>query len=140
MDKLTVLFDGACSICRASADWLEHAPQEVPLELCDATSPQAQERFGAIPWLGAELVVVSGDGRVWAGPAAFLVTGWALSRWRWLANVAMSPLALPLALALFEWVTAHRGALAPLVGGRDCEDGHCLVKHTPRRAMLYAYR
>lgn len=138
MERLTVLYDGDCPVCVHIAHWLGEAPQAVRLEPVDATSPAAIERFRRIPWLGAELVVVADDGRVWAGPAAFLVTGWALSSWRWLAELAMSPLLLPLALRLFAFVTTHRDVLAPLFGAPTCGGDVCMGQHTARHAMLHA--
>lgn len=136
MERLTVLYDGDCPVCVRAAHWLEAAPQAVALELVDATSARARLRFGRIPWLGAELVAVADDGRVWAGPAAFLVTGWALRRWRWLAELAASAALLPLALALFAFVTVHRNTLAPFVGAPACGDDVCMGQHTPRHGML----
>jgi hypothetical protein len=35
-----------------------------------------------VPWLGAELVVVSDRGEVWVGPAAFILCLWALEDYR----------------------------------------------------------
>lgn len=138
MERLTVLYDGACPVCVHVAQWLGASPQAVPLELVDATSCIARERFGRIPWLGAELVVVADDGRVWAGPAAFLVTGWALNRWRWLAELACSTLLLPLALMVFAFVTTHRNVLSFFVDAPSCDGALCLGQHHPRHAVLAA--
>ncbi len=131
MKNLTVLFDGDCATCEQIAEHLQRTPQHVPLRMLDARGPEARARYASIPWLGAELVVVADDGRVWAGPVAFLVTGWALRRTRWLAEIAMGPTFLPVALALFAWISANRGWWSARIGGPGCQSTQCLAQHAP---------
>ena len=57
-------------------------PCLVDVDLMAAGSATARDRFGAVPWLGRELVVVDDRGRVWVGPAAFLMCLWATARYR----------------------------------------------------------
>jgi hypothetical protein len=45
-------------------------------------SEGAIRRYGAIPWLGSELVVVDEHGQAWVAPGAFLVCPWATRRYR----------------------------------------------------------
>ena len=82
MKRLTVLYDDGCPICVRCRSLLLHQHAFVELELLAASSPEAARRYGEVPWLGAELVVVSDEGAVWAGPAAFLVALWALVDYR----------------------------------------------------------
>ena len=82
MRSLTILYDGACALCVRCRDFLAQSSTFVPLELLSSQSRGARERFGDVPWLGEELVVVSDEGDVWVGPAAFLVCLWALREWR----------------------------------------------------------
>jgi hypothetical protein len=67
----------------------------------------AGERYREIPWLGEELVVVSDDGSVWAGPAAFLICMWALRDWREWACRLSTPALAPLARRFFAAVSSH---------------------------------
>jgi predicted DCC family thiol-disulfide oxidoreductase YuxK len=82
MKRLTVLYDAGCPLCVRSRAWMETQPAYVELEFLACQSPAAIERYGEVPWLGAELVVVSDAGEVWAGPLAFIVALWALEGYR----------------------------------------------------------
>src|SRR4051794_19106018 len=93
---LTVLFDPTCSLCRRCRAWMEGQACYVRLAFVPCTGDEARRRYGDIPWLGDELVVVGDCGEVWVGPAAFLTCLWALVEWReWsyrLAAPAFAPL------------------------------------------------
>src|SRR5688500_1308279 len=82
MRRITVLYDEACPLCVRCRSWMEREAAFVEVDFLGSSSPEARQRSGAVPWLGAELVVAADDGRVWAGPAAFLVCLWALEDWR----------------------------------------------------------
>jgi predicted DCC family thiol-disulfide oxidoreductase YuxK len=80
--RLTVLFDERCNFCLRCRDWLATQPCFVEVELMPAGSATARERYGLMPWLGEELVVVDEHGQAWVGPAAFLMCLWATIRYR----------------------------------------------------------
>jgi predicted DCC family thiol-disulfide oxidoreductase YuxK len=80
--RLTILYDERCAFCLRCADWLATQPCLVDVELLAAGSASARGRYGAVPWLGKELVVVDDRARVWVGPAAFLVCLWATAKYR----------------------------------------------------------
>jgi predicted DCC family thiol-disulfide oxidoreductase YuxK len=82
MRRLTVLYDASCPICVRCRDWMSRQHAYVELEMLPCASSEAIRRYGEVPWLGAELVVVSDEGDVWVGPAAFLVALWALEDYR----------------------------------------------------------
>src|SRR5689334_14616157 len=104
MQRLTVLYDEKCALCVRCRAWMEQQPAYVTLEFLPSGSVEARARYGKVPWLGAELVVVSDVGEVWVGPAAFLTALWALKEWReWsyrLSGDALAPLAERFFLAL----------------------------------------
>lgn len=129
MHTLTVLYDGACPMCERCRDFLAAARQRVPLRLVDCHSVEARRRFGRVPGLGRELVVVDDTGHFWIGPAAFVMCLWALERGRALATLLLTAPLLPLAIAVFAWVSNHRGSLGPWLGVPACEGGHCGVAH-----------
>jgi predicted DCC family thiol-disulfide oxidoreductase YuxK len=130
---LTVLYDGACALCIRCAEFLAGSATLVPLELLSCQSQGARERFGAVPWLGEELVCVSDEGDVWIGPAAFLVCMWALADYReWSYRLSGATLA-PLAERFFVAISSRRARIASLLAKpQRCEEGD--VCHAPRSA------
>jgi predicted DCC family thiol-disulfide oxidoreductase YuxK len=125
---LTVLYDPSCVLCRRCAFWLAGQPSYVKLTLMTCTGSEARARYGAIPWLGDELVVVGDGGEVWVGPAAFLTCLWALVEWReWSYRLAGDAFA-PLAERFFVIISNRRRALSALLGSTNCKDGACSLR------------
>lgn len=106
--RLTVVYDESCALCRRCRDWLLTQPCLVEVELLPAGSEEAHERFGTVPWLGRELVVVDDLGNVWAGPAAYLTCMWATAKYRAWAYRLSTPMLAPLAARFFLCVSKRR--------------------------------
>lgn len=145
MKRLTVLYDGTCALCLRCRDFLAHARALVPLELLSCQSREARERYGAVPWLGEELVVVSDEGDVWVGPAAFLVAMWALEDYREWSYRLSGPELAPLAERFFVAISSQRRRIASFIRKPRCEDdGVCRIPHTEdadaSHAPRHAYR
>jgi predicted DCC family thiol-disulfide oxidoreductase YuxK len=137
--RLTVLYDEECALCRRCRHWLEHQPTYVPLDFLAAGSAAARERYGDVPWLGAELVVVSDDGDVWAGPAAFLVALWATVGYRsWSFRLSGRALA-PLAERFFHVISSNRKRIGAIVGSKECPDGRCHHREPAYATALAAF-
>ena len=135
MKHLTVLYDGTCELCVRCRDFLAVSRTLVPLELLSAGSREARERYGSVPWLGEELVVVSDDGDVWVGAAAFLVSMWALADYREWSYRLSGPALAPLAERFFVSLSSKRKLIAGFLRKPRCEDGDaCSLDHAPRRA------
>jgi len=135
MKRLTVLYDGTCALCVRCRDFLATARTLVPLELLSCQSHEARMRDGAVPWLGEELVVVSDDGDVWAGPAAFLVSLWALADYREWSYRLSGPALAPLAERFFVAISSQRRRIATLFAKPRCEDGDvCRIPHLDHEA------
>lgn len=135
MKRLTVLYDGTCGLCVRCRDFLAVSRTLVPLELLSSTSREARERYGSLPWLGEELVVVSDEGDVWIGPAAFLVSMWALADYREWSYRLSGPAFAPLAERFFVSLSSQRRRIAGFLRKPRCEDGDvCSLDHAPRRA------
>jgi predicted DCC family thiol-disulfide oxidoreductase YuxK len=136
MRSMTVLYDQACALCVRCRAWLEGQEQLVPLDFVACQSREAQDRYGAVPWLGEELVVVSDEGAVWAGPAAFLMCLWALKDWREWSWRLSGPELVPLAERFFHAISSRRGRIAAILRPDPCKDGVCRVPgaHRPRTA------
>jgi len=134
MKRLTVLYDASCPICVRCRDWLETQRSFVPLELLAAGSASARRRFGEVPWLGEELVVVSDDGEVWAGAAAFLMALWALEDYReWSYRLAGDSLS-KVAERFFTALSHNRRWLAGWFAHPECTSDRCHRRATPSPA------
>jgi predicted DCC family thiol-disulfide oxidoreductase YuxK len=133
MRRLTVLYDAHCPICVRCRDWMSEQASFVELQFLACGSQEAKTRYGAVPWLGEELVVVSDEGDVWAGPAAFLVCLWALRDWREWSYRLSSPALAPMAQRFFHAVSTRRRRLAAWLGWQACETEACRVAAHPYR-------
>ena len=136
MKALTLLYDDRCPLCVRCARWLATEAQLVPIALVPSSSPEARARFGEVPWLGEELVVLGDDGSGWAGPAAFLVVLWALAEFREWSYRLRGEALQPLVRSFFEVVSHDRrriGAWLDAVyrervsgaGPDGCASGRC---------------
>jgi predicted DCC family thiol-disulfide oxidoreductase YuxK len=123
---LTVLFDPRCALCRRCRDWMQRQERYVPLSFVACTGGEARARYGDIPWLGDELIVVGDGGEVWVGPAAFLTCLWALVDWRAWSYRLSGPAFAPLARWFFSVLSSHRRGIARLFE-HDCADDACRV-------------
>ena len=127
MEALTVLYDPACALCVRCRSWMLEQASFVRVLFLAATSDEARRRYGAVPWLGEELVVINESGEVWAGPAAFLMCLWALPAWREWSYTMSGPSLAPLAARFFHAISGNRHfinrwlevASVPLGGGHD---------------------
>ena len=123
---LTVLFDARLSAeaCDARGG-SRTSPAYVPLTTLAASSAEARARFGEVPWLGEELVVVADGGAVWVGPAAFLVALWALVAYReWSYRLSGDTLSR-VAERFFMSLSSQRRLLAAWFDHGACSDGAC---------------
>jgi len=123
---LSILYDPMCNLCRSCVRWLQHQSSYVPLSFVPCTGEEARARYGDIPWLGDELVVVGDGGEVWAGPAAFLTCLWALEEYREWSYRLAGPAFAPLAERFFLLLSKQRRALSFFFAPK-CEDGNCSI-------------
>jgi predicted DCC family thiol-disulfide oxidoreductase YuxK len=138
MRALTVLYDESCPLCIRCRDWMSGQRSFVPLRFVPCGSEEARTRYRSIPWLGGELVVVSDEGDVWAGPAAFLVCLWALEDWREWSDTLSGSVFAPMAERFFKALSSRRRAVAALLFPDRCEGGTCRVPPSQHRGAAYA--
>ncbi len=132
--KVTLLYDPECSLCLRCRHWMAAQQSLVELEFLPANSHEAKTRFGQVPWLDEDIVVVANTGEVWAGSAAFIVALWALRDWRHWSYRLTGSVFSPLAERFFLQVSKNRHWLGALLAHDDCGDGHCQLPHkTPYR-------
>ncbi|MEX0754872.1 MAG: DCC1-like thiol-disulfide oxidoreductase family protein [Actinomycetota bacterium] len=123
--RLTVVYDERCGFCVRCRDWLAGQRCLVPVELLPAGSGTARRRFGALPWLGDELVVVDERGRVWVGPGAFLMCLWATARFRSQAFRLSRPGWARSAERFFLYVSKRRSRWGALLDTKDPRVSWC---------------
>ena len=137
MQRLTVLYDEACPLCVRCRAWLAEQPAFIELAFLPSGSAEARARYGAVPWLGAELCVVSDAGEVWVGPAAFLRCLWALVDYREWSYRLSGPSFAPLAERFFHALSSRRRRIAAFLERDRCPDGSCRAMHA---AGAHSYR
>ena len=129
---ITLLYDSRCALCVRCATWMWRQESFVPIRFLPCDSPEARARYGSVPWLGEELVVVSDRGEVWAGPAAFITALWALREWREWSYRISGPELAPLAGRFFHAISSNRRAIAAMIAPDPCAGGTCRVPHAFR--------
>jgi predicted DCC family thiol-disulfide oxidoreductase YuxK len=129
---ITLLYDPKCALCVRCAAWMSTQEAFVPIRFLPCDSREARELYGAVPWLGEELVVVSERGEVWAGPAAFITALWALCEWREWSYRISGPELAPLAERFFHAISSNRRAIAAMIAPDPCAGGTCRVPHAYR--------
>lgn len=89
---LTVLYDGACPLCRREMSVYRGLPANVPVCFADVNDETAQLPEGRTrDQLLARFHVRRSDGQLLSGAEAFLALWAALPGWRWLARLGRLP-------------------------------------------------
>jgi predicted DCC family thiol-disulfide oxidoreductase YuxK len=89
---LTVLYDGACPLCRREIGVYRGLPSSTPLCFADVSDTALPLPPGTTrEQLLARFHVRRGDGRLLSGAQAFLALWGQLPGWRWLARVGGVP-------------------------------------------------
>jgi predicted DCC family thiol-disulfide oxidoreductase YuxK len=123
MADLTVLFDGCCALCRASADRVRRFDTRGRIALLDLHDPSATQRFPqvnreeAMKWMQA----VDRQGRVSSGADAWARIGALLPGWNLLAWILLVPGIRWLAARIYAWIARNRYRWNRAI----CQDGSC---------------
>lgn len=128
MPKLTVLYDGACSLCRASANRLKRFDSGARLELLDLHDPSAAIRF---PQVNREeamrlMQAVDNRGRIFSGADAWAHICLALPGWKWIAWLMLLPGIHFIAEKIYAWIARNRYRW----NKEKCADAACAL-HLP---------
>jgi len=90
--KLTVLYDGACPLCRREIGVYRGLQSSTPVCFADVRDSALSLPSGTTrEQLLARFHVLDNDGRLLSGAQAFLALWAALPGWRWLARVGRVP-------------------------------------------------
>lgn len=112
--RLILLYDAQCPLCTFLRNWLARQRQLVPLDLVPAGSEEARRRCPGIDHIStlSEITLVGDSGQIYRGPAAWVVTLWALSEYRPLSHRFSTPAGARLArtavLAAAKYRQTHR--------------------------------
>jgi predicted DCC family thiol-disulfide oxidoreductase YuxK len=123
--ELTVLYDGHCALCRASAERVRRHDRGHRVELLDLHDPSVPSRF---PQVDSEkalrlMQAVDARGRVSSGVDAWAEIARTLPGWRAGAWVLRAPGIHALAGWVYGWVARNRYRW-----NRDaCADGTCAL-------------
>ncbi|WP_327353911.1 thiol-disulfide oxidoreductase DCC family protein [Streptomyces sp. NBC_01304] len=110
--RLTVLYDAECSLCTVVRKWLARQAQLVPLDLVPAGSDEARRRFPGLDHGTTldDITVIGDGGQVYLGPAAWVVTLWALREYRPMAHRMATPAGARLARGAVLAAAKYRSA------------------------------
>ena len=121
VERLCVLYDERCGLCRWARQWALNQPAYIPLMFIPAGSDQAK---GLFPGLDQgrepeELLAIGDGGEVYRNDSAWIMCLFALQDYREWANRLASPALRPLARQAFAFVSKRRGSISHWVGLAD---------------------
>ena len=125
MAELTVLYDGACGLCRASVERVRRIDPRGRIELVDLHDLGVAVRFPQVNLEDAMRLMqaVDQNGAVYSGVDAWARIGLALPGWNLLAWLLLVPGIHYVAERFYAWVARNRYR-----SNRDlCEDGSCAL-------------
>jgi len=133
MAELTILFDGSCNLCRASAERVRRFDRANRIEFLDVNDPATLQRFPqvnreeALRWMQA----VDSNGKVFSGSDAWARIGGRLPGWKLVAWTLLVPGVRWFAGKIYAWIARNRFRWNRAM----CEDGSCRVhvEKKPRR-------
>jgi predicted DCC family thiol-disulfide oxidoreductase YuxK len=128
MADLTVLYDGTCSLCRASVARVRPFDSRGRIEFLDLHDPFVPQRFPnvdpeiAMRWMQA----VDGQGHIFNGVDAWARVGLLLPGWNLLAWILLVPGIRWTAGKIYGWIARNRYRW----NREACADGTCSL-HIP---------
>jgi len=130
MPHLTVLFDGSCSLCRASVARTRRFDRDKRIEFLDLHDLQAAVRFPQVNREEAMRLMQAVDlnGHVFAGVDAWARIGRLLPGWNLIAWILLVPGIHWLAAKIYAWIARNRYRW----NRTACADGTCGV-HIPQK-------
>src|SRR5262249_26445523 len=126
--ELTVLYDGKCSLCRASVARIQRFDRDHRIEMLDLHDAAATARFPQVDREAAFRLMqaVRADGRVSTGVNAYAEIGELLPGWKWISWLLLVPGIHWTATKLYGWVARNRYRW----NAAACADGSCKI-HLP---------
>lgn len=125
MPDLTILFDGHCALCRASAARVRRFDSRGRVELLDLHKPSVSQRYPkidrdeAMKWM----LAVDSKGHIHSGADAWARVGMLLPGWKFVAWILLVPGIRLLAKKIYAWIARNRYRWNRTV----CNDDSCSV-------------
>jgi predicted DCC family thiol-disulfide oxidoreductase YuxK len=121
MQKLYVLYDAKCEICRRLKDWILVQRSWLGIAVLEAGSEKARRLFPELEQIATkdDLAVISDEGAVYLNNHAWIMVLYALVEYRdWAARLT-HPLLAPLARQAFAALSRNRHRLSSLISQDD---------------------
>ena len=123
MEKLYVLYDPKCEICRRLRDWILVQRSWIGIAVVAAGSDQSKRLFPELDQIAGQddLVVISDEGAVYLNDHAWIMVLYAMVEYRdWAARLT-HPLLMPLARQAFAALSKNRHTLSRWLSSEDPE-------------------
>lgn len=123
MEKLYVLYDPKCEICRRLRDWILVQRSWIGMAVVAAGSDQSKRLFPELDQIAGQddLVVISDEGAVYLNDHAWIMVLYAMVEYRdWAARLT-HPLLMPLARQAFAALSKNRHTLSRWLSSEDPE-------------------
>jgi predicted DCC family thiol-disulfide oxidoreductase YuxK len=117
VQRLYVLYDDRCGLCRWCRRWVEGQPKFIEVVFVSAWSDKARALFPGLSLDDPpeELLAVSDEGGVYRGGSAWVMVLYCLTEYReWSLRLASTVL-LPLARQAFDLLSKHRGVVSSVL-------------------------
>ena len=137
MQRLYLLYDGDCALCRRLRNWLDEQPHWLELQMLPANSEAAKQLFPSLAAAGRpeELVVVTDEGDYYKGNHAWIMCLYALTEYRAWAYRLARPLLLPLARQAFDALSHNRARISHWLRADEAEIARELERIKPSCTM-----
>jgi predicted DCC family thiol-disulfide oxidoreductase YuxK len=114
MKCLNVIYDADCALCRRCREWLHEQPAFLTLTFTPLQALDLEDRF---PGIGQyqpreQLIVISDEGGVYVGGAAWIMCLYALEDYRELSVHLARPGIMPFARRVCELISHNRLTLS----------------------------
>jgi len=121
MNRLYLLYDDRCELCRRLKNWVLRQDAWLELKLLPAGSPAARQLFPGLEQIatGNDLVAISDLGEVYLNNHAWIMCLYALREYRGWARRLAHPLLLPLARQAFDTLSKNRQGISQWLAGDD---------------------
>lgn len=123
MEKLYVLYDPRCELCRRLKDWLLVQRSWLGLSMVPAGSEKAKKMFPELDQIATcnDLAVISDEGQVYLNDRAWIMVMYALEEYRDWASRLAHPLLMPLARQAFSALSRNRRIISRWLNATDPE-------------------
>jgi len=123
VEKLYVLYDPRCELCRRLKDWLLVQRSWLGLSMVPAGSEKAKKMFPELDQIATcnDLAVISDEGQVYLNDRAWIMVMYALEEYRDWASRLAHPLLMPLARQAFSALSRNRRIISRWLNATDPE-------------------